>query len=143
MRLYTMAIPPQGQFETLRLDSDSIQMLTDAYNAVESIPGGWDYLKRPDIPPRGSFMFASNDATLTAIDGRLTYSGHSGSSYGWVMRTMETIAKNGWDVYVNSVGIRTPKTANEYTDDDAINYLIRMSADMDKPYVVRRMKCDR
>jgi hypothetical protein len=35
--------------------------------------------------------------------------GHSGSSYAWVMRQMEALAKQGWDVYSASVG---PKKKN-------------------------------
>ena len=29
------------------------------------------------------------------------YSGHSGSSFGWTMRQLEYLSKNGWDNYVS------------------------------------------
>lgn len=132
-----MAIPANGDFSALNLDSNSMEMLTDAYYAVASVHKGWDHLRRPDVPLGGSFMFTSNDPILATIQGKLTYTGHTGSSYGWVMRTMETIAKHGWEVYVNAVGIR-PSEQQAMTEDEAIDYLMQMSAEMDKPYVARR-----
>jgi hypothetical protein len=51
------------------------------------------------------FMF--NDAPeLREIDLYMKYDGHSGSSYGWTMRNMEHIAKNGWDSYVKLKGVK-------------------------------------
>lgn len=37
--------------------------------------------------------------TIEAINGKLD-GGHSGSSYGWTMRSMEAIAKKGWEVFM-------------------------------------------
>lgn len=51
------------------------------------------------------FMF--NDAKeMRVIDLYMEYGGHSGSSYGWTMRNMEYIAKNGWDAYVKFKGVK-------------------------------------
>jgi hypothetical protein len=79
------------------------RMLEDAWAAMESVEGSWDYLARPDVPdPDGGFMF-SRDSFLAKIGDQVDKNGtigHSGSSYGWTMRQMEYIAKNGWDAYV-------------------------------------------
>ena len=79
------------------------RMLEDAWAAMEAVEGSWDYLARPGVPdPEGGFMF-SRDPIVAKIseqvdkDGNI---GHSGSSYGWTMRQMEYIAKNGFDAYV-------------------------------------------
>ncbi len=49
-----------------------------------------------------SFMFGEIPPQLKQINTKILelYSGHSGSSYGWTMRQMQFIAKNGWDAYV-------------------------------------------
>jgi hypothetical protein len=51
-----------------------------------------------------SFMFDTHpdplvSSTIEAINEKLD-SGHSGSSYGWTMRNMESIAKKGWEVFM-------------------------------------------
>ncbi len=51
------------------------------------------------------FMF-SDAPELREIDLHMKYGGHSGSSYAWTMRNMEYIAKNGWNAYVISKGIK-------------------------------------
>ena len=45
---------------------------------------------------------------LKDINIHMEYDGHSGSSYGWTMRQMESIAKKGWTAYVARVGARPP-----------------------------------
>ena len=112
------------------MDSHSVSMLNDAYKAIDSTPGGWDVLARTDVPgTRGclycgtdvsrrptcricngvgtvacSFMFDTHPdpvvaSTIDAIGKKLD-GGHSGSSYGWTMRNMESIAKNGWEFFM-------------------------------------------
>ncbi len=75
------------------------EMYEDAYQAVEATPGGWDFLKNQSPPADKGFMFWSHP-TLSAINRNIKYGGHSGASHGFVMRTMEFIAKNGWDAWV-------------------------------------------
>jgi hypothetical protein len=53
------------------------------------------------------FMF-SDAPELRDIDLHMKYDGHSGASYGWTMRNMEHIAKNGWDSYVKLKGVKPP-----------------------------------
>jgi hypothetical protein len=62
----------------------------------------WAFMKLPSTPGKDGFMF-SNAIELALINAEMTYQGHSGSSYGWVMRQMEALAKKGWDVYANEV----------------------------------------
>jgi hypothetical protein len=50
-----------------------------------------------------SFMF-SKDAMIGKISKNMVelgYDGHSGSSYGWTMRWMEYLAKNGKDAFLS------------------------------------------
>ena len=94
----------RGDFSFLpeRLSHEK-NMLEDAWSAMESVTGSWEYLAKPDVPdPDKGFMF-SRDPFLAKIskevdkDGKI---GHSGASYGWTMRQIESIAKDGWDAYV-------------------------------------------
>jgi hypothetical protein len=94
-----------GDFNTENtIDSHSVFMLDDAFKAVDSTPGGWDILARSDVPGSNGFMFSEFKdplvrGTMEAIDKKLD-SGHSGASYGWTMRNMESIAKKGWEVFM-------------------------------------------
>lgn len=83
-------------------DSDK-QMFTDAYQAVESVPGGWDFLRNDD-PGEGGFMFgkckdtemqSKIESAILERDG-----GHSGASFGLTLRVMQLIAKKGWDAFI-------------------------------------------
>jgi len=110
-----MSIVKEGDFKSLKLDEGELEMLEDAYQAV-SKSNRWAFLKREDVPGKNGFMF-SNLPELKDIDTYMEYSGHSGSSYGWTMRNMEYIAKNGWDAYVKLKGLKpkpisTPQTLN-------------------------------
>ena len=111
-------------------DEHSLSMLNDGFRAVSAVPNGWDVLARTDVPGtracgycgenrerrfscrvcngRGTvecgFMFDTHPdpvvkTTIDKINSTID-SGHSGSSYGWTMRNLESIAKNGWDLYV-------------------------------------------
>ncbi len=51
------------------------------------------------------FMFDTHPdpsvaATIKQIDANIKYDGHSGSSYGWSIRSMESIAKRGWKSFM-------------------------------------------
>ena len=70
-------------------------MLADAYEALTKAEL-WDYMKKPSTPGKDGFMF-STDAELVILARYMKYDGHSGASYGWTMRIMESIAKNGME----------------------------------------------
>jgi hypothetical protein len=78
-------------------------MLKSAYDAICSVDNGWRFLK--DYVPEANkgFMFSTPPPKLEEINEAINdrYDGHSGASYGWTMRHMESIAKNGWDDYVD------------------------------------------
>ncbi len=85
-------------------DSHEVTMLDSAYKAVSSVDNAWEFLKTYSPPEGEGFMFVRNAPyKLTQIEHAIldADSGHSGSSYGFVMRAMEYIAKNGWDGYVD------------------------------------------
>ena len=91
----------RGDFGALGLDNQSVFMLSRAFAMMEATPGSWDILAQPDIPGDGGFMF-SNNALLNEISRKIgddNECGHSGASYGWTMRNMESIAKKGWNEY--------------------------------------------
>jgi len=84
-------------FDFVENDSEK-QMLQSAYDAITFVDG-WDFMKtyRTD-----SFMFESNiPDKLKQINDKIQelYSGHSGASYGCVMRCMESIGKLGLDEF--------------------------------------------
>lgn len=88
-----------NRFASLGFDSHEAMLLQDAYDAVTKADM-WDYLRLPSTPGRDGFMF-SPAIELAAINAEMTYGGHSGASYAWVMRQMEAIAKRGWTAYAN------------------------------------------
>ena len=73
------------------------EMLEDAYIAVHST-NSWKAMKGD--PGEGGFMY-SNNKYMKPINAALKYHGHTGASYAFTMRHMQSIAKNGWDVYVS------------------------------------------
>ena len=79
------------------IDSFSRDMIIDGYKAVDSVEGGWDFLKT-FVPEEGKgFMFTEHEM-ITKITNKMEI-GHSGSSFGWTMRQLEFIAKKGMDAY--------------------------------------------
>jgi hypothetical protein len=80
-----------GQFDYIK-DSWQREMLVNAWQAI-NVTETWDFVKQ-DIE---SFMW-SNDPriwTITRKMEELGYRGHSGSSFGCTMRTMQYIANHG------------------------------------------------
>jgi hypothetical protein len=73
------------------------ELLTDAHQAITECDL-WDWMKT--YTPDKGFVFSSHP-NLDRINAAMKYTGHSGTSYGWTMRTMENIAKLGWDKALN------------------------------------------
>jgi hypothetical protein len=69
------------------------QEVIDGVRAVDSVEGGWEWLKHFVVNPNEGFMFTSNP-TLSAIGSKMT-TGHSGSSFAGTMRHLHYIAKHG------------------------------------------------
>ncbi len=79
-------------------DKNNRIMLKNAYQAITNAEA-WDWMKNFQGE---SFMF-SNDAMIGKISRNMVtlgYDGHSGGSYGWTMRCMEHLAKNGKDAFL-------------------------------------------
>ncbi len=86
-----MTPPP---FEEM-YDEHECMMLRDAFNAITEC-NLWSWLKTYTPHANEGFMFSTHP-NLDAINLAMRYEGHSGSSYAWTMRVMESLAKNGWD----------------------------------------------
>ena len=72
----------------------------DGYKAVSKTEL-WDWLACYEPQPNSGFMFSSH-SNLLIISNALEYDNHSGASWGCMMRTLQYIAKHGWDTYVLS-----------------------------------------
>lgn len=94
-------------------DFDSIyskhesEMLEDAYDTISRCEL-WDWMREFTPHPNEGFML-THHPNLTYISMGLGYSGHSGRSWDWTMRTMELIAKKGgWEAYKSEIVCRWP-----------------------------------
>ena len=80
-------------------DSWERKMLENAYQAISELEL-WDWLKTYE-PGEYGFMCSDHDNILLISQKMQSLSNppnHSGSSFGYVMRTMEYIAKNSLDI---------------------------------------------
>jgi hypothetical protein len=100
-----MSSIPRGNFNALNLPEWDREMIESAFQAVESVPGGWDFLSSYEPPAKQGFMFSTPPPKMAEIDNAVTrlYGGHSGASYGITMRVIQYIAKYGWDVYAQEM----------------------------------------
>lgn len=98
-------IPPFGNFDGLNLPTWDKEMIQSGFEAVESVEGGWEFLRTYTPPEDQGFMFSLPTGKRKEIDEAISnrYGGHSGSSYGMTMRVLEYIAKQGWDSYANKM----------------------------------------
>ena len=81
-------------------------MFETGVQAVSAVEGGWEYLRAYTPPEDQGFMFSPSTGKRKEIDVEIEkrYPGHSGASYGQTMRTLELIAKQGWDVFAKQYG---------------------------------------
>jgi hypothetical protein len=79
-------------------DESNRFMLENAYKAI-TLAEGWDFMKNFS---EESFMFSSSPMTGKIMNKmeELGYTGHSGTSFGWTMRSMEFLAKHGKDEFL-------------------------------------------
>lgn len=78
-----------------------VMMLKDVYTAITACEL-WDWMRMYSPEDGKGFMFTSHP-NLDRIEKEMKFDGHSGASWGWTMRTMESIAKNGWEAHKNKV----------------------------------------
>lgn len=88
-----------GQFSSVAgIDNYEASLLQDAYDAI-TVAEAWEFMRTFS---EQSFMF-SQSAVLAQVQAHMkTLDQHSGSSYGCVMRTMEAIAKDGWESWATA-----------------------------------------
>ena len=89
----------EAEFNYNIYDSNNRIMLKNAHGAITNAEG-WDWIRNFQGQ---SFMF-SNDEMIGKISKNMValgYDGHSGGSYGWTMRWMEYLAKNGKDAFLS------------------------------------------
>ena len=87
-----------GKFKYIKDKYERI-MLSNAWQAI-TMTETWNFVKQPTE----SFMM-SNDKRIWIITAKmeeLGYNGHSGCSFGWTMRQMQYIARNGEENYKKS-----------------------------------------
>jgi len=96
-----------------RMTDNDKEMVQDGINAVTRAEM-WDYMAKPSTPGEDGFMF-STDIELEIINKKIQYGGHSGSSYGWTMRQVQYIAKNGFDAYVDLMNGGSTRSARPFT----------------------------
>ena len=79
-------------------------MYTSAFDAITQLEL-WPFMRNFS---RESFMFSSSPEVSQISDriSQLGYDGHSGASFGFTMRAMEYIAKNGLDMYQEAYQIQ-------------------------------------
>ena len=87
----------------LGFDNHSTTMLNDMYQAC-TLAGAWNWIKTFD---EESFMF-SNHPMIKRISDCIEYQEHSGASFDWTMRHMESLAKEGIDNYARRFA-KTPE----------------------------------
>ena len=115
-------IPAYGNFDGLNLPKWNREMIQSGFEAVESVEGGWDFLRTYEPPKDQGFMFSLPTGKRLEIDEAISnrYGGHSGASYGETMRHLEYIAKRGWDDYAKMIldeyGPPPPKKVLEKED---------------------------
>jgi hypothetical protein len=87
----------KGQFDYIKNNSEK-RMLQTAYQAI-NILELWNYMK--ENPGQNGFVFSGDDRVRKIYNKieELGYHGHSGCSFGCVLRDMQAIAKYGEKEY--------------------------------------------
>ena len=86
-----------AEFNTIS-DEHARFMLKNAHQAITSTEY-WHYMRTFS---EQSFMISDSPAVSRIMSkmSQLGYDGHSGSSFGWTMRHMEFLAKNGKQAFL-------------------------------------------
>lgn len=73
----------------------------DAYNAISNTKGGWDFLKSLNSSNDKGPYFWSNPILFKITNNMKLFDNYSGGSFALIMRTMERLAKMGWNDWVS------------------------------------------
>ena len=105
-----MEIPEPGNFFSLYGYNTRSETFSQAYNKINTIPGGWNTLAKrkeenfefqgtkPDINDVEGKNFAKIEGFVLNFVGR-----HSGTLFNETMREMKAISKLGWETYATNV----------------------------------------
>jgi hypothetical protein len=86
-----------GDFRFITGSYPSADELKDAYDAITKAEA-WELMAQD--PGEGGYMF-SKTIDLSRVHKHMrSLDSHSGASYGIMMRSMQYIAVNGWEAYV-------------------------------------------
>ncbi len=80
-------------------DNSTRFYLEDAYDCITEL-GLWDFLRDNNPPADKGFMFW-NHPRLNELGQKLD-GGHSGASYGFTMRAMQSLAQSSWPSWVSN-----------------------------------------
>jgi hypothetical protein len=94
---YVHKFPPKGDFK----GHDDEQMLKNMYDAITRLDL-WDWLKTYKPEEGKGFLWSTADE-ITQISNAVLDDGHSGPSFAFCLRHMESIAKNGWEHYYKNI----------------------------------------
>ncbi len=83
-----------------------VTLLQDADDTITKC-GLWEWMREFNPATGEGFMF-TNHPNLDNIIAGMKYQGHSGASFAWTMRTMQKIARVGWDEYVRLAATESP-----------------------------------
>lgn len=97
--IFTMGVPDVGDFSFVR-DADDRECIRDAYETAVRL-GAMPVLASETFE---NFCWSSHDV-VNSIRDALSYTGHSGASFGIVMRSVEAIAKGGWEKWALETGL--------------------------------------
>lgn len=81
-------------------------MLQDADDAITKCDL-WEWLASYTPEEGKGFLFATHE-NFDRIDDEMKYNGHSGSSHAWTMRTMQRIARLGWQTFAEVMSTDYP-----------------------------------
>jgi len=88
-----------GDFSTVS-DEHTRMMYEDMYAAITAAEA-WNWMC--EDPGEGGYMFSSHPMSAKINSCLNDRTGHSGSSYAWTMRSMQNLAKLGWDNWILEV----------------------------------------
>tara|TARA_Y100000816_G_C25902877_1_gene470969 strand:+ start:244 stop:639 length:396 start_codon:yes stop_codon:yes gene_type:complete len=74
-----------------------LQEMADTISRLEL----WDWFRNEDPPGGSGFMYWGHK-NVSLISNNLPNNEHSGATFGYAMRCMQSIAKNGFDEWKNS-----------------------------------------
>jgi hypothetical protein len=97
-----------GEFNFDFVSSHSQLYFKSAHKAITNCEM-WNWLRNFQVDENRGFMFTQGVPELSRISEEMAKDpvneGHSGASYGCTMRSMDYIAKNGYDAFIDKIRI--------------------------------------